>query len=122
MRMAPPGRASNSHTGLVNPCGPHHSRTHFGSVHALNTSSLGASNTRVSTNSCASFAIVFPAAMFPLLFLHVSQIVVKTIETLRPKALVMSQPIGDVFQRRGGDPAGAPFGFSPSGKPTRGFP
>src|SRR6266852_5213579 len=114
MRMAPPGRASNSQTGLVNPCGPHHCATRFGSVHALNTSSRGASNTRVSTNSCASFAMTFPVAMLYPLFLYVSQIVIETIKTLRPKLLVVRYPIGDILERCSGDPAGAPLRLAPS--------
>src|SRR5713101_99968 len=99
MRMAPPGRTSSSQTGFVNPCGPHHRATSFGSVHALNTSSRGASKARVSTNSCSSFAIMFPVAILFLLFLHVAQIVIQPIEALRPKFLVVRYPIGDVFER-----------------------
>src|SRR6266851_7585963 len=108
MRMAPPGRASSSQTGFVNPCGPHHCATHFGSVQALNTSSRGASNTRVSTNSCSSFAMRFPVAILFLLFLHVAQIVIQSIEALRPKFLVVRHPIGHVFERRGRDAARPP--------------
>src|SRR5437899_12643481 len=109
MRMAPPGRKSNSHTGLVNLWGPHHRATCFGSVHTLNTSSRGASNTRVSTNSCSSLGLVLLVAMVFLLFLDFPQIVIQTTQTLRPKLLVMRQPIGNVLERRSSDPAGAPL-------------
>src|ERR1700740_1365198 len=109
MRMAPPGRGSHSHTGLVYPRGPHHCATRFGSVHALNTSSRGASNMRVRTNSCCSFAMTFPVAMLFLLFLDVAQIVIQTIKAFRPELLVVRQPIGDVLKRRGSDPAGPPL-------------
>src|SRR2546427_8346498 len=51
MRMAPPGRTSNSQTGFVNPCGPHHCARCFGSVHAAHTSSRGASIVRVRRSS-----------------------------------------------------------------------
>ena len=51
IRMAPPGRASASQTGLVNPCGPHHRASRSGSVHALKTSARGASKVRVRTTS-----------------------------------------------------------------------
>src|SRR6476620_3922578 len=54
MRHAPPGRTSSSHTGLVKRCGPHHCSICFGSVHALNTISGGASKTRVMTSSPCS--------------------------------------------------------------------
>src|ERR1700704_3030166 len=110
--MAPPGRKSNSQTGLVNPWGPHHSATRFGSVHALNTSSRGVSNTRVSTNSCSSFAMKLPAAMVFLPFLHVAQIVIQTIQTLSPEPPVVRQPIGHLLQRRGSDSAGAPLSLA----------
>src|SRR5260370_19146612 len=109
MRMAPPGRASNSQTGFVNPCGPHHCATRFGSVQALNTSSRGASKTRVSTNSCSSYAMMFPVAMLFLLFLYVAQIVIQPIEALRPELPVVPNPIGNVLERRGRDPAGPPL-------------
>src|SRR6266852_1869354 len=114
MRMAPPGRTSSSQTGFVNPWGPHHCATRFGSVQALNTSSRGASKTRVSTNTCSSFAMMFPVAMLFLLFLHVAQIFVQTIEALRPEPLVVSDPIGDVLERRGRDPAGPPLRLAPA--------
>src|SRR6266853_2478766 len=109
MRMAPPGLASSSQTGLVKWCGPHHTATHFGSVQALNTSFLGASNTRVSTNSCSLLAIMFPVAMLVPLLLHVAQIIVEAIEALHPKLPVVRHPISDVFQGRGGDPARPPL-------------
>src|SRR5579883_1469669 len=54
MSIAPPGRASISHTGFVNPCGPHHCSTCFGSIQTLKTSERGASMSRVITSSCAA--------------------------------------------------------------------
>src|SRR6266851_8100685 len=112
--MAPPGRKSNSQTGLANPWGPHHTATHFGSVHALSTSSLGASNTRVSTNSRSSPAMMFPVAMFFPLFLYVSQIVIEPVKAVRPEPPVVRYPIGDVLEWRGGDPAGPPLRLTPA--------
>src|SRR5712692_6833194 len=114
MRIAPPGRTSSSQTGFVNPCGPHHCATRFGSVQALNTSSRGTSKTLVSTNSCSSFAMMFPVAMLFLLFLYVAQIVIQMIEALRPEPLVVRQPIGYVLKRRGGDPARPPLRLAPA--------
>src|SRR5258708_11629146 len=115
MRIAPPGRGSNSHTGFVKPCGPHHSATHFGSVQALNTSSRGASNTRVKINSCCSLAMMFPVDIFFLLFLHFAQIVIQPIEAGRPELPVVRHPIGDVLQRRGCDAAWPPLRLAPAG-------
>src|SRR5271170_5128454 len=67
MRMAPPTRTSRSHTGFVNPFGPHHCATCLVSVHALNTSSRGASNTRVITRSHSEdsvLALLFVSPIF----------------------------------------------------------
>src|SRR2546421_7932792 len=108
--MAPPGRKSNSQTGLVNPWGPHHCATCFGSVHTLNRSSLGASKIRVSTSSCSfSFVAVFPVAMLLLLILSVAQIVVQTIKAPRPETPVVLRPIGNVLERSCLEPAGPPL-------------
>src|SRR6266403_2695202 len=115
MRMAPPGRKSKSQNGLVNLWGPHHRARCFASVHTLNTSSRGASNTRVRTNSFPSLAMKLPAAMVFLLFLHVAQIVIQAVQTLRPEPLVVRQPIGNVLERRGSDPAGAPLSVTAAG-------
>src|SRR5215467_8925765 len=41
MRRRPPGRGSSSHTGFVNPWGPHHSAICSGSVHAEKTRASG---------------------------------------------------------------------------------
>src|SRR5271169_3665936 len=111
MRMAPPGRASTSQTGIVKRCGPHHFAKCFGSVHALNTSSRGASNTRViSISRSAKFAAaLFPAlltAMFPLLLFQSLKIVVQPIEALIPEAPVAIHPVGDLSERHGPKAAG----------------
>src|SRR3972149_245681 len=79
MRMAPPGRTFNSQTGFVNPFGPHHCATCFGSVHALNTSSRGASKTRVMTSSrsvavMASLVFALLTVMLFLLVFRLAQI------------------------------------------------
>src|SRR5260370_27966453 len=112
--MAPPGRKSNSQTRLANPWEPHHTATHFGSVHALNTSSLGASKTRVSTRLSSFFVMMPPVAMLFPRFLYVAQVVIQTVKALRPEALVVRYPIGDVLERRGGDPAGPPLRLTPA--------
>src|SRR5260370_30340811 len=114
IRIAPPGRKSNSQTGLVNPRGPHHCATCFGSVHTLNTSSRGASNSRVNTNSCSSFVMMLPVAMLFLLFLHFVQILIQPIEALRPEPLVACDPIRNILERPGRNPAGPPLRLAPT--------
>src|ERR1700682_5390604 len=105
-RIAPPGLTSSSQTGFVNPCGPHHYATRFGSVHTFHTSSLGALKIRVSASSCSfSFVAVFPVAMLLLLILHVAQIVIQTIKALRPEPPVVRHPIGDLLERSCIEPA-----------------
>src|SRR5688572_14336910 len=47
----PPSRKSILHNGEVKPVGPHQRITYSGSVHALQTSSIGASKVRVMTRS-----------------------------------------------------------------------
>src|SRR3712207_6783004 len=51
---APPTRKSISALGDVNPVGPHHRITYSGSLHAFQTSSTGASSSRVTTTSNVS--------------------------------------------------------------------
>src|SRR5260370_16842368 len=109
MRMAPPGRKSNSQTGLVNLWGPHHRATCFGSVHTLNTSSRGASNTRVSTNSCSSLGWVLLVAMVFLLFLDFPQIFIQTAQTLRPKVLITPHPIPNFLDSPTNHPSHTPL-------------
>src|SRR5260370_24545652 len=118
MRIAPPGRKSNSQPGRVNLWGPPHNATCSGSVHTLNTSSRGVSNTRVSTNSCSSFAMMPLVAMVFLLFLHVPQIVIQTVKAFRPEPLIMRQPIGDILERSGRDAAGTPPRLAPARNQT----
>src|SRR5579859_8138982 len=106
MRIAPPGRRSISQIGAVNPLGPHQRASRSGCVHALNTSSRGASNVRVMTSSrFAAVDSVSLAAIHPLLDLHFTQIVVQAIEALVPEVAVPLHPVGDVPQRRRLQPA-----------------
>src|SRR5258707_70106 len=112
--MAPPGRKSNSQNGLANPWGPHHTATHFGSVHALNTSSLGASNTGVTPTPPSPPPLCFPGAFFSPFFLCVSKIATEPVKASRPEPPVVRYPIGNVLERRGGDPAGPPLRLTPA--------
>src|SRR5258706_3778218 len=105
MRQAPPTRTSASQTGLVNSFGPHQRARCSGSVHALNTSSRGASKTRVITTSrsiAVSLAGVLGvplADILSLLFFHFHQIFVETIKAFFPEAAILLHPFGDVLER-----------------------
>src|SRR5579872_859856 len=129
MRIAPPARTSSSHTGFVNPFGPHHCAMCLVSVHALNTSSLGASNTRVITRShseecfallisaaltLALFADMFLLLMSRILFLQLPQIIVQSIEALLPELPVVFHPPRNVLQRTSLQPARSPLRFAPA--------
>src|SRR5919198_5340796 len=97
---------------------PHQRLTCSGFVIASNTSSLGASNSRVSRISRSEgvidwnvplFAAV-PAIMFVLLCLKLVQIRIQPIEALLPDVAIALRPVDHVLQRCRPDPAGAPLG------------
>src|SRR6202046_948965 len=67
-RDFPPTRKSIWQTGAVKPFGPHHCITYFGSVHAFQTSSRGASKTLVTTIRSVSLTVLF--VISDLVFLH----------------------------------------------------
>src|SRR5216110_1454841 len=112
--MAPPGRRSIRQYGSVKPFGPHQRSRRSGSVHALKTSSRGASKTRVMTSSpAAGFLAALGSGLLAamlLLVLQLTQIVVQAIEALLPEVAIGLHPVGDLLQRTGGQPAGAPLG------------
>src|SRR5579872_6439803 len=108
-RMAPPGRASQSQTGVVNPCGPHHCARCFGSVHILNTRARGASITRVSTSSYPTHVSRLSAFMLLLLCLQLADVVFKAIETLVPQPPVLLDPMSHFPQGLRLEPARTPL-------------
>src|SRR5271168_5337869 len=67
-RDFPPTRKSILQAGQLKPFGPHHCITYFGSVHAFQTNSRGASKTLVTTIRSISLTVFF--VMSNLLFLH----------------------------------------------------
>src|ERR1700749_3150360 len=72
-RNFPPTRKSIWQTGAVKPFGPHHCITYFGSVHAFQTNSRGASKTLVTAiRSCwlTAFFAISRLRLFHLVFLH----------------------------------------------------
>src|ERR1017187_1859288 len=103
-RQTPPGRTSISLVVVVKPFGPHHLMMCFGSVHAFQTGSRGASNTRVMTISRSEVASatlpLFAAIAFSFLFLGLdfAQIGVQPIEAFFPELAVALHPIGNILE------------------------
>src|SRR6185437_387853 len=101
-RHAPPTRRSISHAVSSPRFACHQRRTSSGVVHALNTSSFGASNSRV-TRICSSVGSVTVALRvtvisFVLLF-EFFQHCIELLEALAPRALVVLHPVVDRPQR-----------------------
>src|SRR6202020_2701065 len=78
-RSFPPTRKSISQTGAVKPLGPHHCMMYFGSVHAFQTSSRGASKTLVTTIRSVSLTVF--CVISDLLFFHLLHDLIKLVET-----------------------------------------
>src|ERR1700743_1948828 len=97
MRNFPPTRKSISQKGEVQPLGPHHCITYFGSVHAFQTSSRGASKTLVTTIRSVSFTVFF--AIFDLHFFHLIHNRIQLVETLFPESEIISRPVADFLDR-----------------------
>src|ERR1041385_4728640 len=96
-RNFPPTRKSIWQTGAVNPFGPHHCITYFGSVHAFQTSSRGASKTLVITIRSVSFTVFFVIA--DLHFFHLIQHHIQFVETLFPELAIANCPVADGLYR-----------------------
>src|SRR5215469_6729877 len=96
-RYFPPTRKSISQTGDVHPFGPHHCITYFGSIHAFQTSSRGASKTLVITIRSVSFTVLFVIA--DLLCFHMLHNRVQLVETLFPELAIADGPVADCPDR-----------------------
>src|SRR6202011_2595364 len=94
-RDFPPTRKSISQTGEVQPLGPHHCITYFGSVHAFHTSSRGASKTLVTTIRSVSFTVFF--VISELRFFHLIHNHSQLVETLFPKLAIADRPVADLL-------------------------
>src|SRR5579863_7111663 len=84
-RNFPPTRKSILQTGEVKPFGPHHCITYFGSVHAFQTNSRGASKILVTTIRSISFTVFFVISgflFFHLIFLHLIYNCIQFVEAL----------------------------------------
>src|SRR5580692_11545829 len=97
-RNFPPTRKSISQKGAVKPFGPHHCITYFGSVHAFQTNSRGASKTLVTTIRSISLAVFF--VISDLLFLHLIYNYIQFVETLFPESAIADRPVADCLYRQ----------------------
>src|ERR1043166_2786848 len=96
-RNFPPTRKSILQKGEVKPFGPHHCITYFGSVHAFQTNSRGASKTLVITIRSVSLTGFF--AIFELHVFHLLQKHIQLVEALFPEAAIISRPVADFLDR-----------------------
>src|SRR5579885_2037574 len=96
-RNFPPTRKSILQTGEVKPFGPHHCITYFGSVHAFQTNSRGASKTLVIT--IRSFSLTLFFAISDLCFLHLIHDHIQLLETLFPEPPIVRRPVADRLDR-----------------------
>src|SRR5260370_10295648 len=96
-RNFPPTRKSILQKGVVKPFGPHHCITYFGSVHAFQTNSRGASKTLVTTIRSVSLTVFF--AIFDLHFFHLFHNHIQLVETLFPEYAIRSGPVADCLDR-----------------------
>src|ERR1700687_1444054 len=102
-RNFPPTRKSISQAGQLKPFGPHHCITYFGSVHAFQTNSRGASKTLVTTIRSISLPVSFAISDF--LFLHVISDSVQFVEALFPESAIAKRPVAHCFNRLWPKPA-----------------
>src|SRR6202453_4613358 len=98
-RDFPPTRTSIRQTGAVKPSGPHHCITYFGSVHAFQTNSRGASKTLVTTIRSISLTVF--SVISGLRFLHLIYDHFQLVETLFPESAIADRPVADCLNRLG---------------------
>src|SRR6202023_1224691 len=98
-RSFPPTRKSIWQKGAVKPFGPHHCITYFGSVHAFQTNSRGASKTLVTTIRSISLTVL--SVISDLLFLHLIYNYIQFVEALFPEPAIANRPVADCLDRLG---------------------
>src|SRR3984885_9641012 len=96
-RSFPPTRKSISQTGAVKPFGPHHCMMYFGSVHAFQTNSRGASKILVTTIRSISLTVF--SVICDLLFLHLIYNYIQFVEALFPESAIADCPVADCLDR-----------------------
>src|SRR5580698_2061947 len=107
-RNFPPTRKSISQAGQLKPFGPHHCITYFGSVHAFQTNSRGASKTLVTTIRSVSFTVLFVISgllFLHLIFLHLLYNYIQFVEALFPESAIVKRPVADCLNRLWPKPA-----------------
>src|SRR6204780_5990959 len=104
-RDFPPTRKSIWQTGAVKPFGPHHCITYFGSVHAFQTNSRGASKILVTTIRSVSFTVLF--VISDLRFFHLIYNYFQFVEALFPESAIANRPVADCLDRLWPKPAHA---------------
>src|SRR5579862_2115895 len=97
MRYFPPTRKSILQMGEVKPFGPHHCITYFGSVHAFQTNSRGASKILVTTIRSVSFTALF--VISDLRLFHLIHNHLQLVETLFPESPIVKSPVADCLDR-----------------------
>src|SRR5581483_8605287 len=80
-----------------NPFGPHHCITYFGSVHAFQTNSRGASKTLVTTMRSVSFTVLF--FISDLRLFHTFKNYIQLFKTLFPELPIADRPVADSLDR-----------------------
>src|ERR1700688_3319558 len=98
-RNFPPTRKSILQKGAVKPFGPHHCITYFGSVHAFQTNSRGASKTLVTTIRSVSLTVLF--VISDLRCFHLIHKYIQLVETLFPESAIAHRPVADCLNRLG---------------------
>src|ERR1700733_2946549 len=93
----PPTRKSISQAGQLKPFGPHHCITYFGSVHAFQTNSRGASKTLVTTIRSISLTVF--SVISDLLFLHLIYNYFQFVEPFLPESAIANRPVADCLDR-----------------------
>src|ERR1700734_590341 len=97
-RDFPPTRKSIWQTGAVKPFGPHHCITYFGSVHAFQTNSRGASKTLETTIRSISLTVF--VAISDLRLFHLMDNHIQLVEALFPEPAIRNGPVTDRLYRR----------------------
>src|SRR5579863_3312323 len=93
----PPTRKSILQTGAVKPFGPHHCMMYFGSVHAFQTNSRGASKTLVIVIRSVSFTVLF--VISDLRPFHLIHDHFEFVETFFPESAIAKRPVADRLDR-----------------------
>src|SRR4029077_19920589 len=96
-RSFPPTRKSIWQTVAVKPFGPHHCITYFGSVHAFQTNSRGASKTLVTTIRSVSLTVFF--VISDLRLFHLIYNCIQFVEALFPEPAIAKRPVADCLNR-----------------------